>query len=89
MLSCGGGSTETAVDCRVGTDRQGRSGLGLEARQKAVTDYLNGGAWELVGEYVGVESGKTSDRRELARAIDACRKPKAPLDVYGALRRTS
>jgi hypothetical protein len=28
---------------RVSTDRQGRSGLGLEAQQSSVRDYLNGG----------------------------------------------
>jgi DNA invertase Pin-like site-specific DNA recombinase len=39
---------------RVSTERQGSSGLGLEAQQKAVRDYLNGGAWELVGEFVEV-----------------------------------
>jgi DNA invertase Pin-like site-specific DNA recombinase len=66
---------------RVSTDRQGRSGLGLDAQQKAVTDYLNGGAWELVGEFVEVESGKKSDRRQLARAVDACRKHKARLVI--------
>lgn len=66
---------------RVSTDRQGRSGLGLEAQQKAVMDYLNGGAWELVGEFVEVESGKKSDRPELARALDACRKHKARLVI--------
>jgi DNA invertase Pin-like site-specific DNA recombinase len=66
---------------RVSTDRQGRSGLGLEAQQKAVMDYLNGGAWELVGEFIEVESGKKSDRPELSRAIDACRKHKARLVI--------
>jgi DNA invertase Pin-like site-specific DNA recombinase len=66
---------------RVSTDRQGRSGLGLEAQQKAVRDYLNGGAWELVGEFVEVESGKYADRPELARALEACRKQKARLVI--------
>ena len=66
---------------RVSTDRQGRSGLGLEAQQKAVRDYLNGGAWELAGEFIEVESGKRADRPELARALDACRKHKAKLVI--------
>ena len=30
----------------------------MEAQRKAVADYLNGGPWELVGEYTEVESGK-------------------------------
>jgi hypothetical protein len=66
---------------RVSTDRQGRSGFGLEAQQKAVADYLNGGAWELVGEFIEVESFKKSDRPELTRALDACRKLKARLVI--------
>ena len=66
---------------RVSTDRQGRSGLGLEAQQKAVTDYLNGGAWELVGEFIEVESGKRADRPELVRAMEACRNHKARLVI--------
>jgi DNA invertase Pin-like site-specific DNA recombinase len=66
---------------RVSTDRQGRSGLGLEAQQKAITDYLNGGAWELVGEFIEVESGKRSDRPQLVLALEACRKRKARLVI--------
>jgi DNA invertase Pin-like site-specific DNA recombinase len=66
------------VYLRVSTKRQGDSGLGLEAQQRAVTDYLNGGAWTVAGEFVEVESGKSdTNRPQLQRAIQACR-------VYGA-----
>ena len=41
---------------RVSTDRQGKSGLGLEAQRKSVLDYLNGGRWELTAEFTEVES---------------------------------
>jgi DNA invertase Pin-like site-specific DNA recombinase len=54
---------------RVSTEKQGQSGLGLEAQRKAIDDYLNGGRWELLAEYVEIESGKRSDRPELARAL--------------------
>lgn len=58
---------------RVSTAQQGRSGLGLEAQRKAVMDYLNGGRWKLVAEFVEVESGKRDDRPQLAAALAACR----------------
>jgi DNA invertase Pin-like site-specific DNA recombinase len=58
---------------RVSTERQGRSGLGLDAQKKAVRDHLNGGDWKLVAEFVEVESGKRSDRPKLAEALKACR----------------
>ncbi len=35
---------------RVSTARQGASGLGIEAQRQAITDYLNGGNWELLSE---------------------------------------
>jgi DNA invertase Pin-like site-specific DNA recombinase len=41
---------------RVSTQRQGRSGLGLEAQRAAVMDYLNGGRWKLVAELTEVEA---------------------------------
>jgi DNA invertase Pin-like site-specific DNA recombinase len=66
---------------RVSTARQGESGLGLEAQQKAVRDYLNGGAWELVAGHVEVESGKRADRPELAKALEACKRHKARLVI--------
>lgn len=58
---------------RVSTAKQGQSGLGLEAQQKAVTDFLNGGDWRLVASFTEVESGKKADRPELQKALAACR----------------
>jgi DNA invertase Pin-like site-specific DNA recombinase len=66
---------------RVSTDKQGASGLGLEAQRKAVADYLNGGKWTLAAEFVEIESGKRSDRPQLAAALAACKKLKAKLVV--------
>jgi len=66
---------------RVSTERQGRSGLGLDAQRKAVADYLNGGSWELLEEFVEIESGKRSDRPELTQALRACRAPRATLVI--------
>src|SRR5713226_8632785 len=54
---------------RVSTDKQGQSGLGIEAQRKAVTDYLDGGNWQLLAEHVEVESGKRSDRPQLQAAL--------------------
>ena len=56
---------------RVSTDRQGKSGLGLEAQRSAVMAYLNGGRWTLVEEFTEVESGKHADRPELEKALAA------------------
>src|SRR5271157_5318661 len=66
---------------RVSTDRQGKSGLGLEAQRKAVLDYLDGGRWELVAEFTEIESGKRNDRPELVKALAACKKHKAKLVI--------
>jgi DNA invertase Pin-like site-specific DNA recombinase len=66
---------------RVSTDRQGKSGLGLEAQREAVLNYLNGGSWTLVAEFTEVESGKHSDRPQLAAALAACKKHRARLVI--------
>jgi DNA invertase Pin-like site-specific DNA recombinase len=54
---------------RVSTAKQGRSGLGLEAQQEAINAYLKPEDTLLVPIYVEVESGKRSDRPELAKAL--------------------
>lgn len=66
---------------RVSTSRQGDSGLGLEAQRQAVLTYLNGGEWEIIEEFVEIESGKRNDRPKLAEAIAACKKHKATLII--------
>lgn len=57
---------------RVSTIRQGISGLGLDAQKKAIADYLNGGDWELLAEFVEIESGKVDNRQELQKALHLC-----------------
>ncbi|MGT2503914.1 recombinase family protein [Bradyrhizobium guangxiense] len=54
---------------RVSRDKQGKSGLGLEAQRAAVESYLNGGKWKVLAEYVEVESGKRNDRPKLTAAL--------------------
>src|SRR5918997_3302817 len=66
---------------RVSTDRQGRSGLGLEAQRKAVDDFRNGGRWKLIAEFVEIESGKWEDRPKLAEALALCRLHRATLVI--------
>jgi DNA invertase Pin-like site-specific DNA recombinase len=58
---------------RVSTQRQGKSGLGLEAQREAVLAFLNGGNWKLIEEVVEVESGRRNDRPALAKALSLCR----------------
>ena len=71
---------------RVSTDKQGRSGLGLEAQREAVASYLNGGRWTLVAEYVETESGKLADRPKLKAAL-AHSKALGPTLVFAKLDR--
>jgi DNA invertase Pin-like site-specific DNA recombinase len=64
---------------RVSTDRQGRSGLGLEAQQAAVRSYL--GIETPIAEFTEVETGTRNDRPQLDHALALCRKRKARLVI--------
>src|ERR1700732_858248 len=66
---------------RVSTARQGKSGLGIAARLQAAETCLNGGDWQIVGEFTEVESGKRSDRPALDQALAAARLHRAALVV--------
>lgn len=65
---------------RVSTDKQGRSGLGLEAQKTAVQAVLKPGD-RLVAEFTEVESGKRRDRPQLAKALHQAKVNKAALVV--------
>jgi len=54
---------------RVSTQKQGKSGLGLEAQRKMVADFIAGSGDKLIAEYTEVESGKSDDRPELLAAM--------------------
>ncbi len=58
-----------------------KQSLGIEAQREAVARFLNGGEWQLVGEFEEHESGKTDARPALAKAIDQCRRTGARLVV--------
>src|SRR5215207_6167172 len=64
---------------RVSTERQGRSGLGLEAQREAVARHVTGVAGQVVAAFEEVESGKRNDRPQLAAALAACRAQRATL----------
>jgi DNA invertase Pin-like site-specific DNA recombinase len=66
---------------RVSTDRQGRSGLGLDAQKAAVQQRPNGGQWQLIAEFIEIESGKRAKRPQLDAALAACKKHNAKLVV--------
>lgn len=64
---------------RVSTQRQGRSGLGLEAQRELVEHYVDGTNGCVIEHFVEVESGKRSERSKLSEAIKNCRKYNAIL----------
>jgi DNA invertase Pin-like site-specific DNA recombinase len=64
---------------RVSTDRQGRSGLGLDAQREAVRQFLATRSATVIQEFVEVESGGKDDRPKLREAIAACQRGKATL----------
>ena len=64
---------------RVSTQRQGTSGLGLQAQQDIMRKHLNGNS--PIAEFVEVESGRKSERPKLHEALELCKKKKATLIV--------
>ncbi|WP_138995277.1 recombinase family protein [Larkinella sp. C7] len=66
---------------RVSTDRQGKSGLGLEAQQEAVRLFADRQGYQVTTHFTEIESGKKNNRPELLAALAQCRKEKATLII--------
>jgi DNA invertase Pin-like site-specific DNA recombinase len=77
--------TNAVAYYRVSTTRQGKSGLGIEAQRTAVQRFAAAEGYDLVSEYVEVETGKGADaldrRPELAAALTRARKLRCPVVV--------
>lgn len=63
---------------RVSTQKQGNSGLGLEAQRSDVSRFVERGG-SLIAEHQDIESGKNNDRPNLIKAIEECKKHGATL----------
>ena len=66
---------------RVSTDKQGRSGLGLEAQRAAVEAHVLGARGQVCSEFIEVESGRRRDRPQLTAALAAARAHRATLVI--------
>lgn len=66
---------------RVSTDRQGKSGFGLQAQNETVQQFAILKQWQLIGEFTEVESGKKNNRPQLQEALKQCLKQKAVLVI--------
>jgi DNA invertase Pin-like site-specific DNA recombinase len=71
--------------CRVSTKAQGRSGLGLEAQREALARFSTSEDYEVVREFVEIETGKGADalarRPQLAAALAGGRRRKCAVAV--------
>ena len=77
--------SEIIFYARVSTRRQGKSGLGLSAQRKAVQAFADAEAFQIVSEYVEVETGKGADaldrRPQLKAALVEAKRRKCSIVV--------
>lgn len=66
---------------RVSTQKQGASGLGLEAQRSMCEQFVRGKGGEIVREFCDVESGKSRTRAELWQAIEYAKANNVPLVI--------
>lgn len=64
---------------RVSTDKQGKSGLGLDAQKESVQRFAKSNHLKILDEYTEVESGRNNKRPVLLQAIERCKEKQALL----------
>lgn len=78
-------TTKYVTYCRVSTDQQGKSGLGLEAQERDIKVFLESYTTnaEVIGTFIDVKSGKGSieDRQLFKQAVDLAKSSGATLLV--------
>lgn len=65
---------------RVSTERQGKSGLGLAAQKRKIEQFLTP-ADQLIGEFCDIQSGRSDNRVELAKALTLAKRHSAKLII--------
>ncbi|MGY3147738.1 DNA invertase Pin-like site-specific DNA recombinase [Bradyrhizobium sp. USDA 3397] len=65
---------------RVSTERQGKSGLGLAAQHRKISDFV-ASAGTLIAEFCDVQSGRDDSRIELQRAIHLAKRENAKIVI--------
>lgn len=70
-----------AIYIRVSTQKQGRSGLGLESQKQICNDFIKANNGKCIAEFMDVESGTHRDRKGLQEAITFCQANKCGLVI--------
>lgn len=63
------------------TDKQGLNGYGMDAQKVDVRQFVDSRSGHLIDQYIEVESGAKTDRVQVWKAIEACKKTKATLVI--------
>lgn len=66
---------------RVSTERQGASGLGMEAQQESVSAFITKQGFQIIKVFTEIESGNKNKRPQLLAALQQCKKEKATLII--------
>lgn len=66
---------------RVSTQKQGKSGLGLEGQEACIREYCAANNAEVIKAFKEIESGKVKERPELLKAIAFAKRARATLVV--------